>query len=91
MLPAIETPAQKGPAMIDRATGSAQIHALAVLLRGQQENPVAGIRVSCHPNLVRFHLVALPGMQKQRLFAPAALGTAVAGHFRLTGCRQLSF
>lgn len=91
MLPAIEAPAQKWPAIINRATGITKIYTLAVLLRGQQENPVAGVRVNGHPNLVRFHLVALPRMQEQRLFAPAAFGTAVAGYFRLAGCRQLSF
>ena len=80
MLPAVETPAQQGAAIIDRASRSAQIHALTVRLGGEQKDPIPrpGIRHNAMP--VRLDFVSLIRVQNKTLITSAALCAPVAGH-----------
>lgn len=45
MFPAIETPAQQRPPIIDRAASGAEIDALAILFRGQEKDLIPGRRI----------------------------------------------
>jgi hypothetical protein len=85
VLPAVETPAEEGAAIIDRASRSTEIHALTVRLGGEQKYrlPRRLIRRNAMP--VRLHLVALFRVEEKTLITSAALGAPVAGYVSLAG------
>jgi hypothetical protein len=87
VLPAVETPAEEGAAIIDRASRSTEIHALTVL-GGEQEYrlPRRPIRHNAMP--VRLHLVSLFRVEEKTLITPATLDAPVAGHVSLSGGEQ---
>ena len=84
MLPAIETPAKQGATIIDRASRSAEIHALTVRLGGEQEYRVPSRLIGHHVMPVRLHFVALFRVEKKTLITSTALGAPVATHVGLS-------
>ena len=84
VLAAIESPAEEGAAVVDRASRSAEIDALAVRLGGEQENRIPRRAIGHHAMPVRLDFVAPFRVEKKALITFAALGAAVAGHVRLS-------
>jgi hypothetical protein len=82
VLPAIKTPAQEGATLIDRASGSAEIHALTVRLRGEQKHRIPR-RTRHNAMPVRLDFVSLFGVENKTLIASTALDTPVARHVGL--------
>ena len=89
MLPAIETPAEEGAAIIDRASRSPEIHTLTVRLGREQEYWLPRRLIRHNAVAVRLHLVALFGVKKKTLIASTALGASVAGNFSLAVWGQI--
>jgi len=84
VLPAIEASAQEGTAIIDRASRSAEIHALTVRFSGEQKHriPRRPIRNNAMP--VQLDFVSPFRVENKTLITPAAFGTPVAGHIGLS-------
>ena len=84
MLPAIETPAEKGAAIIDRASRRAQIHALTVRIGGKQEHRIPSRLIPRDAMPVRLYFVALFWVKKEALIASTALRAPIAGRVGLS-------
>jgi len=84
VFPAIETPAEQGAVIVDRASRSAEIHALTVRLGGEQENRIPRRPIPHNAMPVRLDFVALLRVEKKTLITFAALGASVAGHVGLS-------
>jgi hypothetical protein len=72
MFAAVEGPAEERPPLVNRASGGAEIDAGAVLFGGKKINRISGDLIGTDLKLVRLHIVALLGVQKEALIAPAA-------------------
>ena len=83
MLAAVETPAQERATIIDRASRSAEIHALTVRLGCEQEDRIPSRLIRHNTMPVRLHFVAAFRVKKKSLVASATLGAPVAGHVSL--------
>jgi hypothetical protein len=83
VLPAVETPAEKRATIIDRASRSAEIHALAVRLGGEQEHRIPRCLIPHNAMPIRIHLVALFRVEKETLIASAALRAPITGNVSL--------
>ena len=88
MLAAIETAAQKGAAIVDRASRSAEIHALTVRFSGEQKYRIPRRRVRHDTMAVPLDFVSLFRVENKTLIAPAALRAPVAGHASLFVWKQ---
>jgi len=84
VLPAVETPAEEGATIIDRASRIAEIHALTVRLGGEQKYRIPRRLIRHNVMTVRIHLVALFRVEKKTLIASTALSASVAGHVSLS-------
>ena len=73
VFPAVETPAEEGAAVIDRASRGTKIDALAAPARWRAD--IESSRRPIHHNLmpIRIHFVAMFGVKKETLIASAAL------------------
>jgi len=82
VFPAVETAAQKGTAVVNRASRWTEVHTFAVCLGGKEKDRITGLGVFGDTDLVGFEIIALRRMQEERLLAPATFGATVAGNFR---------
>lgn len=83
MLPAVETPAEEGAAIIDRASRSSQIYTLTVRLGSEQEYRIPCLPIARYAMPIRIHLVTLLRVEEKTLITSTALGAPVAGNVRL--------
>lgn len=88
MLPAVETSAEQGAAIVDRASRRPEIHALTVRPGGEQEDRLPRRLIRHYAMQVRLHMVALFRVKEKTLIASTALGAPVAGHLGLAGGEQ---
>jgi hypothetical protein len=79
MFAAVEGPAEERPPLVNRASGGAEIDAGAVLFGGKKINRISGDLIGTDLKLVRLHIVALLGVQKEALIAPAAFRAGTTG------------
>jgi hypothetical protein len=84
VLPAVETPAEERATIINRASRSAEIHALAVCLGGEQKYRIPGRRIGHNAMSVRLDFVSLFRVENKTLITSTALSASVAGHVGLS-------
>jgi len=70
--------------MVDCASRRAEVDAVAVGIRGQEEDGVARRRIVYDLVLVGTHIVTLIGVQKEPLTGATTLGASIAGYVGLT-------
>ena len=89
MFAAIEGAAEERASIIDRAAGGAKVDTFTVAFCGKEKDGYARVRVSRDAGLVGFDVIALRGVQEERLIRLAAFGAGVAGNVGVVGCAQL--
>ena len=90
MLSAIESPANQRPPFVNCTAALAEIYARSVRSGFQNKDRFsrAALRGS---RAVRLNIIALVGVKKKSLAAPAAFDTAIAGHVGFVFGSQLPF
>ena len=90
MLSAIESPANQRPPFVKRTAAIAQIYARSVQ-SGFQNKDGFSRAAPCGSRAVGLNIIALIGVKKKSLAAPAAFDTAIAGHVGFVFGSKLPF